>query len=319
MKLILVTLLCALLGLLLLPKLPFAGDIYLFDMLVRYQIQYAVVALAILVLLFFHSKVLWFVFSTLFGVVFVSMNIIYYSNELVLKQGEKVSGKKSNGIRVLQANIDQLTNTEIFGHLAQHDSDIYILFGLQEDNKPSFKSFSKQLFSYGYRESENFPSQIGVISKWPISRKAAHKLAGDAFVVDLDIKFHNEVVRLLIANVGTINNEQSWKRRNLVNRSIKALAESEQSLEPLTLVVGRLNTSPWSKHFPAMENLRACIEQVGWYVSSYEKKWMKSFGVMAGQPLDHCFTSYRMRIQQFKIYELSNQHRMLQYDIVTAS
>jgi len=168
---------------------------------------------------------------------------------------------------------------------------------------------------YGYDELQGFPSGIAVISKYPIIYSHLHKSKSKSAEI-LELKFYdkniNTIIHSFLLHPPSPRTYDKWKVRNNTFKKLTTLVEANNSQH--TLIVGDINVSPWSFHFPKIKSFNPCYKGQGYLTSwklknDFPKSLISSF-------IDHCFFNQGFLLNNYSHIEIKgSDHQALVYQL----
>lgn len=223
-------------------------------------------------------------------------------NLLVIAPSYVSSGDSSTGVmplRVMSLNVQRSNESyaEVIGIIQRHSPDLVVL---QEVNPKWLRELSSLNKHYPYviEEARNNNFGIALLSKFPLTSGEVLFFGDRRFPSILaDVAIDNKRITIL----GTHPPPPTGAfYADLRNTQLAAIPRARQRANGPFILLGDLNTSPWSHHFVRL------LEKAGLHSAS------RGYGVLPtwpaqlfpiGIPIDHCLHSDGIKVADFKVGE----------------
>jgi len=292
----------ALITLMILPVVSKQLTFWWLDNLINLQLQWSV--LAVLLLLFSIKYIQRFIIPLSF---FYCAIITY--NFFPLYKNEPRSQGYGETLNIAQLNI-KYKNPNIDDLILKIAKSNYNIILLQEIDNDKHHKIEKLLKHYPYSVgtifSEKYPLTIALFSQWPIVNRKIHDLGYvEGKIIEVIIQSPEKTVPIHIfaLHPAAPRNQVLWQLRNetldFVAHQIAA------SLLPYKIVIGDINTSPWSpafKHLQKTAALQNSADGFGYIPSWAHSNLNKVMRVASSAYIDHCLVSNAFNIQN-KTYQ----------------
>ena len=278
----------------------------LFDLLAHFRIQYIVLILG-LVCLAFGLRRCWIAL-----ILFLCLSI--HAHEVITSQlpADLVADADGPAIRVMSSNLlASNTQYEEYGrYIFDIDPDIIVF---QEYTRAWAKALESSLLEYEHRLSiqHNSPFSIAIFSKLPFHRVGDESLANARRPsVDVVVSIANSELRIIGTHPPPPMSQQLFTERN---EMLQALADvTKNQLEPL-VVLGDLNTTPWSYHFRELIRNGQLLD--GRRGLGILPTWPSRF-IPLQIPIDHVLLNDGVRVVNMQTSTgLSSDHRTIWADL----
>ena len=280
--------------------LGFLGQFHwLLDLFAHFRVQY-VIALAFVVaaLVVCHAP-----YRAFFYGVFLAVNLAgvapYY-----LPAGEQPNAADET-LRAVYFNVNTANKryTDTIAFLQQVNADIVLLEEVDASWLAALKVLeSRYPHSVTVPRGDNFG--IALFSRWPLTSSEIVNI-GDAGVPAILAGIDTPQGELLVLGIHTlppVSLEYVTER----DRQLAAIADTVGQNERATLVLGDLNTTPWSAHFKRLldkSGLKDCGLGFGLQPTWPTSNWTLLI------PIDHCLKSSQVSIvDKFTLPDLGSDH-----------
>ncbi|KAF7771193.1 hypothetical protein PCIT_a4249 [Pseudoalteromonas citrea] len=221
--------------------------------------------------------------------------------------------KKANELHTKQINL-RYSNSKIEQHLASFNKetwDLLVLFEFSDKHREMFAAVKPKFARFGYNEIEGFPMGIAIVSKHPIVyRQVVHIESPKAGYVHLKLLVNQKILNVVAVHPPSPRTPALWHRRNIVLEQISLLLND---IEGPWLVVGDLNTVPWSNYI-AINKGKWCYKAFGHYHSWVATQ--RGPSALIGLPIDHCVTSPEMNIHTLQVTPfVGSDHLLLEHTL----
>ena len=293
------------------PRFEIIKSIYQIDLIASLQTQFALLSIVLSLLLGFWNRTVMVIFLLVSGLLIAANFNAYLNSTLFISKTEElVNQREGDAIKVLQYTFDDsldLALAPIYQEITQHNAGLIILFNVNELHINQLKTLSEGRFNYGIRKKESLPSNIAIISKYPISKKQKTSFLDErGDLVSLGIVFNKQTLDVFAMHPPRPTTEVNWRRRNLMLNTLEARLNNSDTTSPYSLVVTELYATVWSKYFPNLTNLRSCAYKMGLYGTWYAKRWLKSLGGLGAINTSHCFVSYRLKTNNLETHQVAH-------------
>lgn len=303
------------------PRVDYFKVIYQIDLATSLQLQFAVTACVLSALLGFWNRALMFTLLLLNALVIAANFNGYINIDFLAEQKDQlVSRTDKNELTVAQYTFDDTLTAEItetYKTLAEFQSDILVLFNVNDLHKQQLKELSEGRFSYGLRQKEGLASNIAVITRFPIESKRRNSFIeyrGD--IIELNLLIKGQQFRLTVMHPPKPNSKLNWQQRNLMINTLEAMENRESNVLPYSLIVAELYTTIWSRHFPKLNSFRSCAYGQGVYGTWFVHKAMKKIGNIGAINTSHCFFSYRLKLSELETTQITDsENNLISYRI----
>ncbi|NTS76179.1 endonuclease/exonuclease/phosphatase family protein [Catenovulum sp. SM1970] len=312
---------CFFLLLICLLNLPIVAELFaidlpwLLDLTVSFQAQYALVAAVMIPWLIKRFNKSGWVLAI------IATTAIGYNFSRFYWPVSDVEPSNDKALRVFQANISYYNNqlAALKQQISHFQPDILVLFEYNHANKDFYRELAADFQSippeYG------IPSGIAVFSKYPISSRKVHNMASSSVNI-IEMTFFAQVqqtpIRLFALHPPSPRTEKLFELRNKTLSRLEDKIQRQGQLNQLmpTLVMGDLNTAPWSGYLPdfAFGQFLPCFAGQG-----YGATWHLTSGWLApllATKIDYCFYSSHFQITDYQLIEIAgSDHKGLSYQL----
>ena len=256
--------------------------------------------------------VLLLIKSRVFGLITLAISMMAVSIHFIPQPLFDVD-KKVHTLHTKQVNL-RYSNQQIAQHLTrlnQEAWDLLVLFEFSDQHRELFASVKPEYTRFGYKEIEGFPMGIGVVSKYPIIyRQVVHIDSPKSGYAHLKLLVNEKILNVVAVHPPSPRTQALWHRRNKVLAQVSLLLND---LEEPWLVVGDLNTVPWSNYI-AINKGKWCYKAFGHYHSWTATK--KGPSALMGFPIDHCVTSPEVNIHTLQVTPfVGSDHLLLEHSL----
>ncbi|MFT6926248.1 MAG: endonuclease/exonuclease/phosphatase (EEP) superfamily protein YafD [Psychromonas sp.] len=271
---------------LILPFLPIETTTWWLDNLSSLQLQWSVAALVLLAFNIKKAKKYFGMLTVLLiTVIYLQRPASYAANTEVLT---------APSLKIAQLNIHyQNPHLEpLLSRLNAADFDLLVLQEVGNDQRQKITTL-KQAYPYFISDSSN--GDLALFSKWPIVEQKIHDLGyqgGHIIEVIIQSPKTNNPVHIFTLHPVSPRNAELWQLRN---STLNYVAEQAfASLLQYKIIVGDLNTTPWSAQFKALQknSLLTYSDNAFSYIPSWsysEKNPLLS--LLSSAYIDHCLIS----------------------------
>jgi endonuclease/exonuclease/phosphatase (EEP) superfamily protein YafD len=266
--------------------------------------QLILMSLCFAVFIFLKNKTL--------GVVSIAISVLAIFLHFIAKSTFD-ENKNVNSLHTKQINLNY-SNQNIAQHLTRFNKetwDLLVLFEFADKHRELFADVKPTFSRFGYKEIEGFPMGIGVISRYPIIyRQVVHIESPKTGYVLLKLLVNEQILNLVLVHPPSPRTNALWNRRNKVLEEVSILLND---LKGPWLVVGDLNTVPWSDYV-AISQGKWCYDAIGFYYSWVATKIFQS--KLVGLPIDHCITSTGINIHSLNVTPfIGSDHLLLEHSL----
>lgn len=286
-------------------RVDFFKTIYLLDLVTNLQMQLAFFSVFLSLILGFWNRSLMFILIIVNALVIIANFNGYIAVDLL--PDEKYQIKESfeeQHLTVVQFTFDDEVSDSldsIYEKLNALDKDITVLFNVTELHKTRLQTLSNGKYSYGLSKKVSLPSNIAVITKFPINSKRRNTFLDErGDILELNILFNKQTVKLLVMHPPKPKSKLNWQRKNLMINTLETMESHTENVSPYTIVIAELYTSIWSGNFPKLDNLITCSYAQGVYGNWFANHYLKIFGNFGAINTSHCFFSYRFKIENLE-------------------
>jgi len=296
---------CLLIALLALPVLSQAITLWWLDNLINLQFQLSLLAF---ILVLVSRKYLR---SALIPLSLLYIAIIFYNFSPLYKiDHPNHQGKETLNIAQLNISYENPNIDKIISGIGDADYDV-ILIQEVADNKVGEIGKLAQFYPYsvGSKSPDGYTSGLALFSRWPIASRKVHDLGyveGKIIEADIHTPDKNTPVKIFALHPGAPRNEMLWQLRNTTLAFVAAQVSASSSL--YNIVIGDINTSPWSPVFKSLKNSGQLQNSANGY--GYIPSWArygsnKLVRLITSVYIDHCLVSKSFKINN-KEYQTVN-------------
>lgn len=266
------------------------------DNLINLQLQWSILALLLILLSLKYLQQLVIPFSLLYLVVITYNFAPFYKIE-----GHKEKSKEILNIAQLNIQYGNPGIDDLVVELGQSNYDVILL---QEVGDNEHEKINKLIDYYPYSAGagylENYPSGMALFSRWPLVARKTHNLGyvgGNIIEVIIQSPENAIPIHLFALHPGAPRNKTLWQLRN---STLDYVAQQvSASRLPYKIVIGDINTSPWSPAFKSLENtgvLQNSARGFGYIPSWAPGSTNKLIRWIISAYIDHCLVSSSFKI-----------------------
>lgn len=295
--------------LLLLPAVPLDVSLWWLDNLFNLQVQWALVALFLVLgnFIFIRKlRLLWvFLYSSI--ILYNLLPLYLAPNEEIKEEIISVSNQPqiikqriTFTIAQLNLNYDNPNLQQLLPILGDKKIDLLVIQEASDKEYESFKQLARYYpYSFGINDTEATPSGMALFSRHPIVEKHLYDMGyKSGHVLEAILQMPGTISPIQVYELHPVSprNEILWKRRNTTMATIadKIVAS------PFTnqIVIGDFNSSPWSSAFINFEKttqLKNSALGFG-YIPSWSYSTVSPFSMLSSAYIDHSLVSDSFKV-----------------------
>jgi endonuclease/exonuclease/phosphatase (EEP) superfamily protein YafD len=273
---------------LVIPSLSLNIAIWWLDNLISLQLQWSLLAILLLVINLKMSY-RWLIVLTTISLIFIINNqqALYFSAKKKLPEQQVLKLAQLN-IHYENSNIEELLSI-----LNTADYDLLVLQEVGDNRHQQIQNLS-QTYPYSIGTSAS-PSGLVLFSKWPIVEKKIHDLGytgGHIIEAIIQSPETSEPIQIFSLHPTSPRNETLWQLRNVALDYVAKKAH--ESPLPYKIIIGDLNTTPWSLQFKQLQKNSMLINSANGF--GYIPSWSfssinKLMRIISSAYIDHCLIS----------------------------
>ena len=305
------------LTMLLLAALPITISVWWLDNLVNLQMQWAALAIIMLVMNITYIKKSTKVYGTLYTLLIINNFMPLYLSPLVNASSGMPISKDLQRVTIAQLNLNYNNpNLEsLLSTLADERFDLLIIQEASDKEHRSIKKLNKYYpYSFGLSETEATPSGMAIFSRLPITEKKIHDLnfkSGQLLEIIVQVPNSVTPIQVWALHPSSPRNKALWQLRN---KTLSALTDKIiTSAFTHKVVVGDFNSSPWStpfKHLQKQGQLKNSADSFG-YFPSWSYSDAPIFSTLSSAYIDHCLISTAFNVLNKQSQSISGSDHQL--------
>lgn len=286
----LVTLLVLLM--LLQPLLPVFVTIWWLDNLSSLQLQWSLMALLLLPVNMYQGK------KHLSALLLLLLLAVIYQ-QLAASRSNKALQPTAQTLKIAQLNIhyqnphlDKLLLT-----LSAADYDLLVLQEVGDDQRQKITSLQQ---TYPYFISDSATKDLALFSKWPIVDRKTHDLGykgGHIIEAIIQTPKDSNAVQIFALHAASPRSADLWLVRNATLKYVAQRAQA--SLLPSKIIIGDLNTTPWSAQFQRLQKnsrLTYTSNAIAYIPSWSYNNSNPLINLLSSAYIDHCLISDTLNV-----------------------
>lgn len=224
------------------------------------------------------------------GLCIAGMAVLINASQMLpyyLSADKVVQSNPERELKVVALNLWGRHNSDfdkVSDYLRQTDPDVLCL---SEVNQTWLTRLRTDLPAYKYRFDEGMSGGAAIYSKIPIEQEIPSGYLGmRRYGVRGKCTVAGKEILIISAHPPAPYRPMTWKARN---KEFERLADELGGSNSSTILIGDLNTTPWSKYFQRMlrqSNLKD--SEVG---NGIQPSWNAKVGLPPLVPIDHCLVS----------------------------
>jgi len=281
------------------------------DNLINLQLQWSILAtlLTLLSLKYFRRSII--PLSLLYFV------LVIYNFAPFYKPGdyEPVSKETLNiaqlNIKYGNPYIDRLVD-----EIGYSDYDIILLQEIGDNERENVRRLIEFFpYSTGVSHLGNFPSGMALFSRWPVVNSKIHDLGYvEGRIIEVIVQSPESAVpvHIFALHPGAPRSKALWRLRNSTLDYVAHKVSASRL--PHKIVIGDLNTSPWSPEFKYLRKTGALLNSAhGFgYIPSWSHSSLNKFVRMISSAyIDHCLVSDAFKIINKKYRPVGGSDHLL--------
>lgn len=288
-KYILYTLNIIVIALIGIPALSIQIPIWWIDNLLSLQLQWSIIAILLICINFKYSVPIGKKLAVLYAI------IIVYNHQLLFTP-TKAQLQADELLNIAQLNV-RYNNPEIetlITNLSNENYDVIVLQEISHRQRHKFDSLT-QNYPYSIGAKEDYPSGMALFSKWPIVNKKVHYMShrkGHIIEAVIQSPISDTPVQIYTLHPTSPRTQKLWQLRNTTLNYVAEKASA--SFLQYKIIIGDLNTSPWSTKFKQVERISTLGNTASKY--GYIPSWSVNSSnylmrILSSAYIDHCFIS----------------------------
>ena len=254
---------------------------YLADQCSQLRLLYLLAIGLMLVPMFVFRSYVGIAIATLAALVNLSQIMPFY-----FSQEAKAQSKPERELKIVAINLWGRHNSsynKVSKYVRKTNPD---LLCLSEVNKAWLEKLKEELPEYKYSFDEGFSGGAAIFSKIPIEQTITWQLGVRRYGVRGKFNFAGKDILLISAHPPAPYRRSLWKLRN---QEFDRLASELSSMDTPAVLIGDLNTTPWSKYFKEMVNKGNLRDsELG---NGIQPSWNGVLPIFPLVPIDHCLVS----------------------------
>ena len=281
------------------------------DNLINLQLQWSILAVLLMLLSLKYIQYFFIPLSLLYLV------LIVYNFAPFYKPGDfEPSGNETLNIAQLNIKYGNPYIDRLVDEIGYSDYDVILLQEVGDNERETVRRLIEFFpYSTGVSHLENFPSGMALFSRWPVVNSKIHDLGYvEGHIIEVIVQSPESTVpvHIFALHPGAPRSKALWRLRNLTLVYV-AHTVSASSL-PHKIIIGDINTSPWSPEFKYLRNTSALLNSAhGFgYIPSWSFSSLNKFArMMSSAYIDHCLVSDVFKIINKEYRPVSGSDHLL--------
>jgi len=288
-----------------LPVLSQAITLWWLDNLINLQFQLSLLAVLLVIISRKYFRSLFIPSSLLyFAIIFYNFSPLYKIDH------PNHQGKETLNIAQLNISYENPNIDKIISGIADADYDVILIQEIADDNVEKIGKLAQFYpYSIGSKSLDKYTSGLALFSRWPIANKKVHDLGyveGKIIEAVIHRPHKNTAVKIFALHPGAPRTEMLWQLRNATLAFVAAQVSASSA--PYNIVIGDINTSPWSPVFKSLKitgQLQNSANGYGYIPSWARYGSSKLIRLFSSVYIDHCLVSKSFKINN-KVYQTVN-------------
>jgi len=266
------------------------------DNLINLQLQWSIAAILLTLLSLKYIQSFIIPLSLLYLV------LVVYNFAPFYKPGDfEPAGKETLNIAQLNIRYGNPYIDRLVDEIGYSDYDIILLQEIGDNERES--------------HLENFPSGMALFSRWPVVNSKIHDLGYvEGRIIEVIVQSPESAVpvHIFALHPGAPRSKALWRLRNSTLDYVAHKVSASRL--PHKIVIGDLNTSPWSPEFKYLRKTGALLNSAhGFgYIPSWSHSSLNKFVRMISSAyIDHCLVSDAFKIINKKYRPVGGSDHLL--------
>lgn len=280
-------------SLLLMPSLTDYITFWRVDNLLNLQIQWALLAVLLILINLFYIKTLRLTFSLLYlTVIAINFMPLYWPNSEPFSRPEEA---QTFTVAQLNMSYDNPDLTLLLPILSDKNFDLLVIQEASDNEHNKIEKLATFYpYSFGLSPTDATPSGMAIFSRWLITESHIHDLgykSGQILEVILQVPGSLAPIQVYAIHPNSPRTKILWQGRN---QTLAMVAERAVS-SPFSnkMIIGDFNSSPWShsfKHLQTTSQLKNSANGFG-YIPSWSYSSKPLFSILSSAYIDHSLVS----------------------------
>ena len=297
--------------LILLPLLSQKISLWWLDNLINFQLQWTALAIVLIISGIKYSQKFIIPISLFYIAIIVYNFSFLYKQETVKPQHKETLKIAQINIQYGNPNIENLIN-----ELKQSDHDVIVLQEVGDDEHKKIRELIKKYpYSVGSSLLDGFTSGIAVFSRWPIVTKKIHDLGYvESNIIEVIIQSPKQItpIQLFALHPVSPRSKTLWLLRNLTLEFVAKRVST--TLQKYSIVIGDMNTSPWSPTFKNLLDNSKLINSANGF--GYIPSWAHNTSniltrISSSAYIDHCLISHSFNVLNKEFQHIDGSDHVL--------